>query len=182
MWATLLAVAAGVALLPYPFLPRHLTIIDTLAIGIPSFFLALAPNRRRYWPGFVARVLRFTVPAGVIIAAATFSAYALARANGLPLTEQRTAATLVALLLSLCVLALLAIPLTWRRIALLTAAAAAFVLLFPVPAVRHFYALALPHGAIGSTLLIAALGAAALTSFWILSRHRGYGPAEAAPE
>src|SRR6266568_368988 len=182
VWATLLAVAAGAALMPYPFLPRHLTIIDTLAIGVPSFFLALAPNRRRYRPGFVGRVLRFTIPAGLIIAAATFSAYALARANGLPLAEQRTAATLVALILSLCVLALLAIPLTWRRIALLVAALAAFVLLFPVPAVRHFYALALPHGQIGSTLLIAALGAAALAGFWALSRHLGRAPAEAAPE
>jgi hypothetical protein len=35
VWATLLAVAAGAALIPYPFLPRHLTIIDTLAIGSP---------------------------------------------------------------------------------------------------------------------------------------------------
>jgi len=169
VWATLLAVAAGVALLPYPFLPRHLTIIDTLAIGVPAFYLALAPNRRRYLPGFVGRVLRFTIPAGLIIAAATFSAYALARARGLPLTEQRTAATLVTLILSLCVLALLAMPLTWRRIALLVAAVAAFILLFPVPFVRNFYALELPHGAIGGTLLIAALGAAALVGFWVLS-------------
>jgi cation-transporting ATPase E len=176
VWATLLAVAAGAALLPYPFLPRHLTIIDTLAIGVPSFFLALAPNRRRYLPGFVGRVLRFTIPAGSIIAAATFSAYALARARGLPLTEQRTAATMVALLLSLWVLALLAIPLTWRRVALLVAAVAGFVLLFPVAAVRNFYALRLPHGAIGSTLLIAALGAAALSGFWVFSRRRGRGP------
>jgi len=178
VWATLLAIATGAALLPYPFLPRHLTIIDTLAIGVPSFFLALAPNRRRYLPGFVGRVLRFTIPAGAIIAAATFSAYTLARARGLPLAEQRTAATLVALLLSLCVLALLAIPLTWRRIALLVAAAAGFVLLFPVPAVRSFYALALPRGGIWGTLLIAALGAATLTGFWALSRRRGRGPAE----
>ena len=92
--------------------------------------------------------------------------------------EQRTAATLVTLILSLCVLALLAMPLTWRRIALLTAALAAFVLLFPVPAVRTFYALELPHGAIGSTLLITALGAAALTGFWVLSRRKGRRTAE----
>ena len=182
VWATLLAVAAGAALVPYPFLPRHLTIIDTLAIGVPGFFLALAPNRRRYVPGFVGRVLRFAGPAGLIVAAATFSAYALARARGLPLAEQRTAATLVALILSLCVLALLAIPLTWRRIALLVAALAAFALLFPVTAVRSFYALELPYGAIGSTLLIAALGAAALTGFWVLSRRHGRGPAAAARE
>jgi cation-transporting P-type ATPase E len=176
VWATLLAVAAGAALLPYPFPPRHLTIIDTLAIGVPSFFLALAPNRRRYLPGFVGRVLRFTIPAGSIIAAATFSAYALARARGLPLTEQRTAATMVTLLLSLCVLALLAIPLTWRRIALLVAAVAGFVLLFPVPAVRTFYGLQLPRGAIWSTLLIAGLGIAALSGFWDFFRRHGRGP------
>jgi cation-transporting ATPase E len=182
VWATLLAVAAGAALLPYPFLPRHLTIIDTLAIGVPAFFLALAPNRRRYVPGFVGRVLRFAGPAGLIVAAATFSAYALAQARGLPLAEQRTAATLVALILSLCVLALLAMPLTWRRIALLVAALAGFVLLFPVPVVRRFYALELPHRAIGSTLLIAALGAAALAGFWILSRRQGRGPAEVTRE
>ena len=80
VWATLLAVAVGALLLPYPFLPRHLTIIDTLAIGIPSFFLALAPNPRRYRPGFAGRVLRFAIPAGSIVAAATFAAYYLARA------------------------------------------------------------------------------------------------------
>jgi cation-transporting P-type ATPase E len=182
VWATLLAVAAGAALMPYPFLPRHLTIIDSLAIGVPAFFLALAPNRRRYLPGFAGRVLRFAIPAGLIVAAATFSAYALARARGLPLAEQRTAATLVALIVSLCALALLAMPLTWRRIALLVAALAAFVLLFPAPAVRKFYALQLPRGAIGSTLLIAALGAAALGGFWVLSRRRERRPAEAAGE
>ena len=178
VWATLLAIAAGVALLPYPFLPRQLTVIDSLAIGVPAFFLALAPNRRRYVPGFVERVLRFAIPAGLIVAAATFSAYALADARGLPLTQQRTAATLVTLVLSLCVLALLAMPLTWRRIALLVAALAAFVLLFPVRAVRTFYKLELPQGAIWSTLLIAALGIAALAGFWVLSRRSGRGPAE----
>ena len=114
VWATLLAVAVGVTLLPYPFLPRQLTIIDSLAIGIPSFFLALAPNTRRYQPGFTGRILRFAIPAGAIIAAATFAAYLLARASGLPLAQQRTAATLVTLILSLTVLTLLAMPLTWR--------------------------------------------------------------------
>ena len=133
VWATLLAVAVGAMLLPYPYLPRHLTIIDSVAIGIPSFFLALAPNPRRYRPGFTGRVLRFAIPAGAIVAAATFTAYYLARAAGLPLTQQRTTATLVTLTLSVCVLALLATPLTWRRIALLGGVVAATVLLFPPP-------------------------------------------------
>ena len=170
VWAALLAAAVGIALLPYPFLPRHLTIIDTLAIGIPSFFLALAPNTRRYQAGFVRRVLRFAIPAGIIVAASAFAAYGLARAAGLPLVQQRTATTLVTLILSLCVLAMLAMPLTWRRIVLVGAAVAAFALLFPVPAVRHFYALDLPRSGLWVTLLVAALGSAALATFWVLVR------------
>ena len=79
-------------------------------------------------------------------------------------------------------LALLAMPLTWRRIALLVAALAGFALLFSVPGLRTFYKLELPYGAIGSTLLIAALGAAALAGFWIHARRLGRGPAEAARE
>jgi cation-transporting ATPase E len=172
VWATLLAVAASVALLPYPFLPRHLTIIDTLAIGIPSFFLALAPNKRRYLPGFAGRVLRFAIPSGAIIAAATIAAYAAADAKSLPLVQQRTAATLVTLLLSLFVLTLLAIPLTWRRIVLVGAMIAAFALLFPVPVVRTFYELKLPHGMLAIVLIIAALGIAALTGFWLIFRQQ----------
>jgi cation-transporting ATPase E len=173
VWATFLAVAVGVALLPYPFLPRHLTIIDTLAIGVPSFFLALAPNPRRYLPGFAGRVLRFAIPAGAIIAAATLTAYALGRADGLPLVQQRTAATLVALALSLCVLVLLAVPLTWRRIVLAGAAVAGFALLFPARVVRRFYALELPRSGLAIILLIAALGAAALVILWAALRRRG---------
>ena len=60
-------------------------------------------------------------------------------------------------------------PLTWRRIALLGGAVAAFLLLFPLPAVRSFYALELPRGELGIMLLIAGLGAAALTGFWMVS-------------
>ena len=162
VWATVLALIAGASLLPYPFLPRHLTIVDTLTIGVPSFFLALAPNLRRYEPGFVNRVLRFTVPCGMVVAAFTFAAFMLARAHGLTLTQQRTSATLVALALSLAVLLLLAWPLTWRRALLLAAVALGFVLLFPVASVRRFYALELPAGVLGLVLLIAAGGAAVL--------------------
>jgi cation-transporting P-type ATPase E len=177
VWATLLAVAVGVTLLPYPFLPRHLTIIDSLTIGVPAFFLALGPNTRRYIPGFTSRVLRFAIPAGSIVAAATFAAFVVADALGLPLVQQRTAAALVALLLGLCVLVLQAIPLTWRRIVLVSAVLAGFVLLFPVRVVRNFYALDVPRDALGQTLLIGALGIAAMLGFWVIFRRRGRRPA-----
>ncbi len=179
VWATLLAVAVGIALWPYPFLPRHLTIIDTLTIGIPSFFLALAPNLRRYVPGFVNRVLRVTIPAGSVAAAAAFAAFALARFDDLPLVEQRTAATLVMLMMSLTVLVILAQPLTWRRVVLVGLMIVGFVLLFPIESVRDFYALHLPHDVLVGTMLIGFAGVAVLAGGWELSRRLGRGPAAA---
>lgn len=179
VWATLLSVVVGIAGLPFPFLPRQLTVIDTLTIGIPAFFLALAPNRRRFVPGFVDRVLRFTVPAGLIVAVAALCAFLLARNHALPLDQQRTATTLVILIDSLCVLAILAMPLTWRRTLLVGVMIVAFVALFPVEAVRDFYALALPHDVLTGTLILGALGALALVAVVAASALLGRGPAAA---
>ena len=176
IWATMLAIAASVFLWPYPFLPRHLTVIDTLTIGIPAFFLALAPNLRRYVPGFVNRVLRFVIPVGLIAGGSIFAAYALARSRGLSLIEQRTGATLVALMLSLTVLVLVARPLTWRRALLVGAVTAGFVLLFPFRAVRSFYALQLPTRILAATLLIGIAGMALMITAWVLTRRLGRDP------
>ena len=172
VWATVLAITASVLLWPYPFLPRHLTIIDTLTIGIPTFFLALAPNTRRYVPGFVDRVLRFAIPAGLIVSGSVFSAYAVAHQNGLPLIQQRTSATLVALMLSLTVLVLVALPMTWPRVLLVGSVAVAFVLLFPIAYVRKFYALELPSDVLGTVILVGILGVVAMIITWIVLRKR----------
>src|SRR4029079_10311924 len=40
-YAMIFAIAFGVARCPSPFLPRHLTIVSSLTIGIPAFVLAL---------------------------------------------------------------------------------------------------------------------------------------------
>ena len=113
-YAMILAIAIGIARWPYPFLPRHLTIVSSLTIGIPAFFLALAPNPRRYVPGFVRRVLLIAGPAGAVAAAATFAAYAVARHYD-DLAVSRTAATITLLIVGLWVLNLLARPITPGR-------------------------------------------------------------------
>ena len=45
VYAAIIAVAVGAAGITYPFFPRHLTIISTLTIGVPGFFLALGRRR-----------------------------------------------------------------------------------------------------------------------------------------
>ena len=181
VWATLLAIAVGIAFIPYPFLPRHLTIVSTLTIGIPSFFLALTPNARRHLPGFMDRVLRFAIPNGVIVAVTIFVAYLVARTQNIPLVEQRTATALVALLMSLAVLALLAMPFTWRRVVLVGGVLLGFALLFPVRSIRNFYALSFPSEGIGLFLAIGGLGIAALIAFWVISHRMGRAPVEVVP-
>jgi cation-transporting P-type ATPase E len=182
VWATLLAIAVSAALWPYPFLPRHLTIVDTMTIGIPTFFLALAPNQRRYVPGFVDRVGRFAVPAGLIVAASVFAAYWLARANDLSLVRQRTSAMFVAVMLGLCVLAIVALPMTWRRAMLVGSVMAGFALLFPIAPVRKFFALDLSTDVITPTLLIGFAGIALMITAWEASRRLGRSLAVEAQE
>ena len=71
-------VSAAIFFLPFPFLPRHLTLVSTVTIGIPAFFLALGPNKRRYVPGFLNRVLKFAIPTGVIAGVAVITASLIA--------------------------------------------------------------------------------------------------------
>jgi cation-transporting ATPase E len=161
VYAMLLAIGVGVARWPYPFLPRHLTIISSLTIGIPAFFLALGPNTRRYEPGFVPRVLRFAVPAGFVAAAATFIAYWIARnSGGVSTDEARTAATIVLFCVGLWILALLARPMTNVRVLLLAVMGAAFALALVIPSVRDFFALNAPPAAVvvGIVVVVGAAG------------------------
>jgi hypothetical protein len=65
-------------------------------------------------------------------------------------------ATLVAVMLSVCVLVILALPLTWRLAVLVGFMIVSFVLLFPSAAVRTCYALELPNDVLGATILIAS--------------------------
>ncbi|HEV7526283.1 MAG TPA: cation-translocating P-type ATPase, partial [Acidimicrobiia bacterium] len=171
-YAMLLAILIGLARWPYPFLPRHLTVVSSLTIGIPAFFLALAPNRRRYEPGFVRRVLFVAGPAGVIVAVSTFAAYAIARHYD-DLSVARTAATITLLIVGLWVLNLLARPITPGRAILFGSMVGAFVLILVVPGLRDWFALGLPSGSsMVGAFGCAAAGIAALEIGWQVRQMR----------
>jgi cation-transporting ATPase E len=182
VYAVCLAVAVGIARWPYPFLPRHLTIVSSVTIGIPAFVLALAPNAARSRPGFVERVLRFALPAGTIVAIATFVAYWIARdRNNVSLNEARTTATIVLLVVGLAVLALLARPLTRAAIALVASMGAGVGLLFVLPGTRHFYALGLPPArSLVASAVVAAIGVLALEGWWVIDQ-RSRPPGDRTP-
>ncbi|MER6274763.1 HAD-IC family P-type ATPase [Streptomyces sp900105245] len=170
VYSVLLALLVVCWQVEYPFLPRHLTLLSTLTIGVPAFFLALAPNKERARPHFVRRVMRYAVPGGVVAGAATFLTYLLARHHYTgpgALEAETSAATLTLFLISMWVLAIIARPYTWWRVALVAAMGAAFLLVLVVPALQSFFALDLigvrmPWTAVG----VAVVAAAALEFLW----------------
>ena len=156
----LLILAVTLLGLPFPFLPRHLTLVSDFTIGIPAFFLALAPNLQRYRRGFLSRVSRFVLPAGLAAALSVLGAFLMAvRMEGASLDQARTVATLVLLVLAFWVLSILARPLTRLRVLLLGGLGFSLGGMLLVPFVREFFALSLPSpGLLAWGALMAFLG------------------------
>ncbi|MFI5876536.1 HAD-IC family P-type ATPase [Streptomyces sp. NPDC051445] len=170
VYSVLLALLVVCWQVEYPFLPRHLTLLSTLTIGIPAFFLALAPNRERARPHFVRRVMRYSVPGGVVAGVATFVTYLIARheyTGAGSLEAETSAATLTLFLISMWVLAIIARPYTWWRILLVASMGGAFLLVLVVPWLQDFFALKL----VGMSMpwiavAVAAVAAVALEFSW----------------
>ncbi|WP_434591186.1 HAD-IC family P-type ATPase [Streptomyces sp. A5-4] len=170
VYSVLLAILVVCSQVEYPFLPRHLTLLSTLTIGVPAFFLALAPNTERAQPHFVRRVMRYAIPSGAIAATATFCTYLLARSHYSgqdALAAETSAATLTLFLVSIWVLAIIARPYTWWRVGMVAAMSLGFLIVLVVPWLQDFFALKL----VGTTMpwaavAIAAVAAAGLELVW----------------
>lgn len=178
VYALLLALAVGVAGRPFPFLPRHLTVVGSLTIGIPAFFLALEPSARRARAGFVKRVLRFALPTGTLAALATFLAYELARVENVTLAEARTTATFVLASIGLFALVIVSRPLTTGRRAVVAGMTAGLLLLAVVPSWRAFFALNFPR----PVVVLAAVGIVGLTGAFMYFALRALGWLQHMPE
>ncbi|MBB1242270.1 HAD-IC family P-type ATPase [Streptomyces durbertensis] len=160
VYSVLIAILVIIWQVPYPFLPRHLTLLSAFTIGIPAFFLALAPNKERAKPRFVSRVIRYAMPAGLIAGAATFVCYLLARAYYTgpdDLDAETSAATLTLFLVAMWVLVIVARPYTWWRVALVTTMAAGFLVVMITPVLQEFFRLRL----VGLTMPLTAAAIAA---------------------
>ncbi|WP_228000874.1 HAD-IC family P-type ATPase [Nocardia australiensis] len=156
--------------IPYPFLPRHVTIAAWFTIGIPAFILSLAPNNERARTGFVSRVLRLAIPSGVVIGVTTFVSYLIAYTGPDPSQQQQeqagTTALITLIMIALWVLVIVARPYVWWKVLLIAASVVAYLILFTVPFTRHFFKLdpsnvqltvaAIVCGAVGIVLVEAA--------------------------
>ena len=171
-YAALLVVASVLLVVPYPFQPRHLTLVSALTIGIPAFFLALAPNAQRYLPGFLPRVLRLAVPSGVLMGGVVFTVHLVLRSR-VAEQEARSAATAVLLCCGLWLIGVLARPWRWWKVSLVAVMAAAGVGAFLLPVARGFFALHVLTAGSGVAVLVA--GAVGCAGIELVGRWHGRG-------
>ena len=162
-YAVIISIATGLFAVEFPFLPRHLTLIGALTIGIPGFFLALMPNTERFRPGFFKRVLLFTAPAGAICAVAAFTSYGFALHFGETVADAQSAATVTLFIVAMAVLTQSARPLNLIRLTIVLAMILAFVAVLFIPFLSHFFALALsPERYSVVAVVVGAIGAVAV--------------------
>jgi cation-transporting ATPase E len=181
VYSVLLAILVGLAglaskifgsdPLPFPFQPIHVTIAAWFTIGIPAFVLSLAPNNERAHPGFVRRVMTSALPSGLVVGIATFTSYLVAYqgrdATEVQQTQASTAALITLLVSSVWVLAVVARPYEWWRVALVAVAGLAYVVIFSIPLAQKTFMLDPSNMAITSMALgIGLVGAAAIEVIW----------------
>lgn len=186
-------ISAGVVLLAlhFPYLPRHITYIGSLTIGIPAFLLALAPNTRRYIPGFLKRVVRFAVPSGFAIAASVLATAVITPrvlglnlddvvannliasrfivSNAQALATTRSICSVIVFVLGILVLASVAKPLrSWRGIMVALFAAAGVAGAF-IPFTAKFFELHVPTAGSALTVMLIAVVLAVILWFACVS-------------
>ena len=163
----------------YPFQPIHVTIAAWFTIGIPAFVLSLAPNNERARTGFVRRVMTSALPAGTVIGIATFASYLLAypgtNATAVAQTRASTAALITLLIGAMWVLAVVARPYRWWRLALVAFSATGYLVIFALPLAREKFMLDPSDPAITMPAVLIGVVAAALieASWWIQGRLLG---------
>jgi magnesium-transporting ATPase (P-type) len=158
VYAAVFALTIGISGAVFPFLPRHMSLVSELTIGVPAFLLSFRAADEPCRPGYLSRVLRFAIPAGVVAASVTLAGYWLVKSApvGANLEQARTASTLALTTIALWVLYRLMRPVDRYDLALLSALVVAFAVVVSAGPTRRFYALEWPP-------LTGIVGVAAIT-------------------
>ncbi len=200
---SLIAIVTAAAFsLPFPFLPRHLTLVSAVTIGIPAFVLALGPNRKRYTPGFLQRILRFALPAGAVSGIVVITSYLLAhrvfdtptaaecagaaqgtvdQALAQSCWQPSTAATVSLLVSSFWILVVLARPFRPWKAALVAGCVLIAVGAFTIPLAQTFFQFQAPAAMVWQSLGIGLVGALAIEVVYRMQPGMGRAPAADPP-
>lgn len=171
IYSSLMALLVLVTAIPFPFLPIHVTITGWFTIGIPAFILALPPSNKRAETGFVRRVMRFSVPAGIIVGLSSFVTYLWASNWHVPRDHdlQSSAALLALIIASSWVLAVVARPWRWWKIALITMPIIGYGIIFTWPVTVDMFTLPSDPAMMIKAAICGLVGAAGVELTWWLT-------------
>jgi len=178
-FAAFLILTIGITDTAYPLLPRHFSLVATLTIGIPTFFLALAPSSGDWHPvHFARRTAQFAIPTGLIAGVGVVASYLFAL-HDLDFTVAAARTIAATVLVAVGVYLVLVLEASGRRRSRIvsigcTVLAAAYALTLAAPATREFFDLAAP----GPGMLAVAAGGAGLSITTLLLA--GFTPGAAA--
>ena len=167
-----MALAVTVLGLTYPLLPAQMTVISTLSIGMPAFFLALAPNKRIYRPGFLVRVLCFAIPVGMVEAIAMMVTYYLVNRHGMSLATAGTSVSMVAMLIGMAVLVVLSRPIKGWKLALIAGCSLLFVALLFIPLTSGNLEYSFDLSTLPTVLVSSALGVCSVLMVQLFVTHQ----------
>jgi len=168
-YAVLLTALVGLFGVPFPFHPKQLTLIGSVSIGLPGFFLALAPDDSIVRPGFLARVMRWSLPVGAAAAIATFTCYEMVRRSneaGMGLESARTTATLTLLGVGLAVLLGISRPIRTWKVGLAAAMGGLYAVAMAWPFARDYFELVVPTAKGWGIAALCTLVGAAVVAFF----------------
>ena len=169
--AAFLVLTVGLSSESYPFLPRHLTLASAITIGIPAFFLALAPSAGEWRPTrFLRELARFAIPAGTATGLGIVASFLLSiNLIGMDEVRARTVATTVLVVTGLYLIVVLESSSRVRGYTvgvLCLALLVLYLVILSLPGWRDFFQVAAPDPAIVLCALIGtglAAGGLALT-------------------
>lgn len=152
--------------MPYPMQAIQLSLISTLTIGLPAFFLALEPNYARVEGHFLRNVIRRAMPGGLTNIVLVLLAGLLTREFNLPEQDLNTIAVWIVSTVGFFTLYRVSTPFTKLRVAVFATALAAMLcsLLF----MGSFFELATISKESGLLLVLLMLACPTIMHFFLL--------------
>ena len=164
IYSILLAVFFIFSSLSYPFEPIQLTLIGSLAVGFPSFVLALQPNKSIVRGNFTFNILARALPAALCVVLNIILTAALNRVLEIGQAEVTTTAVYITALICVMLIVRLSLPLNLLRSVMLCLSCAGFAIAFLF--FRDFFKLVPLEGSAVTMLLIC--GGATIVVFNVL--------------
>ena len=141
IYASMLALIFLFISYAYPFQPIHMTLINSLTIGVPAFILALEPNHDLVKDKFLLNVVSKAIPSGITTAINILILVIITNIFGFSNNQTSTLAVIITTYTALLLIYNISKPLNLMRKTLMICLILAFLLTLVIPQVRSFYSL-----------------------------------------